>query len=73
MIIYEVSYNKSIRNDIYNYCKVNDLSISHRINMGNCDYYNLSGEVINIEKLINYTKQLKLKNTNLNKWYKFLK
>lgn len=72
MVAISSGFRIEFRKQIENFCSNNDLRITYRRCLGNCDNYNISGETYNIDKLIEYTNQLEQERKNKSFWWRLL-
>lgn len=64
-------FRTQFREQIKNFCSNNDLQITYRSCLGDCDNYNIGGETYNIDKLMIYVEQLEKVRKNKGFWWRF--
>lgn len=75
MVILEVAYRHIFKKRIINYCSTNDIEIIYHSRIGNgrySDFFNLSGDITNIDKLDKYVNILEAERERKGFWYKLL-
>jgi hypothetical protein len=70
MVTINTGFRTSFRKKIETFCSNNNLHITYRSCLGNCDYYNIGGQITDVEKLINYVSQLELERKSKSFWHK---
>ena len=70
MVTISGGFRVSFREQIKNFCSENDLQITYRSCLGDCDNYNIGGETYSIDKLMKYVEQLEQERKNKSFWYR---
>jgi predicted DNA-binding protein with PD1-like motif len=70
MITISGGFRTQFREQIKNFCSDNDLHITYRSCLGDCDNYNIGGETHNIDKLMKYVEQLEQERKNKSFWWR---
>lgn len=70
MVTISGGFRTSFREQIKSFCSKNDLQITYRSCLGDCDNYNIGGETYNIDKLMRYVEQLEQERKSKGFWWR---
>ena len=70
MVTLTAGFKTQFREQIKDFCSNNNLQITYRSCLGDCDNYNISGETYDIDKLMKYVEDLKQLKKNKSFWWK---